>query len=40
MKDKKGAGLLGQSDGEGGRIGGGALEPADFVEIMNGANQE
>ena len=32
--------LLAQPDVDGGLIGGASLKPADFVEIINSANQE
>ncbi len=40
MKASNAAELLGQSDIDGGLIGGAALKPAEFVEIINAANQE
>jgi len=40
MKPSNAAELLGQPDIDGGLIGGAALKPADFVEIINAANQE
>ncbi len=40
MKASNAAELLGQSDIDGGLIGGAALKPAEFVEIINAANQD
>ena len=40
MNAKNAAELLSQPDVDGGLIGGAALKPADFVEIINAANQE
>ena len=40
MNPKNAAELLAQPDGDGGLIGGASLKPADFVEIINAANQE
>jgi triosephosphate isomerase len=40
MNAKNAAELLAQPDVDGGLIGGASLKPADFVEIINAANQE
>ena len=40
MNAKNAADLLAQPDVDGGLIGGASLKPADFVEIINAANQE
>ena len=40
MKGSNAAELLAQPDIDGGLIGGAALKPAEFVEIINAANQE
>ena len=40
MNPKNAAELLAQADVDGGLIGGAALKPADFVAIINAANQE
>ena len=40
MNPKNAAELLAQPDIDGGLIGGAALKPADFVEIINAANQD
>ena len=40
MKPSNAAELLGQSDIDGGLIGGASLKPAEFVEIINAANQD
>ena len=40
MNPKNAAELLAQSDVDGGLIGGAALKPDQFVEIVNAANQE
>ena len=40
MNAKNAAELLAQPDVDGGLIGGASLKPADFVEIINSANQE
>ena len=40
MKPGNAAELLAQPDIDGGLIGGAALKPADFVEIINAANQD
>ena len=40
MNAKNAAELLAQPDVDGGLIGGAALKPADFVQIINAANQE
>ena len=40
MNAKNAAELLAQPDIDGGLIGGASLKPADFVEIINSANQE
>ena len=40
MNDGNAAELLGKPDVDGGLIGGAALKPADFVQIINAANQE
>ncbi len=40
MNAKNAADLLAQADVDGGLIGGAALKPADFVQIINAANQE
>ena len=40
MNPKNAAELLAQPDVDGGLIGGASLKPADFVEIINSANQE
>ena len=40
MNAKNAAELLSQPDVDGGLIGGAALKPADFVEIINAADQE
>ena len=40
MNAKNAAELLAQPDVDGGLIGGASLKPADFVEIVNAANQE
>ena len=40
MHPKNAAELLAQADVDGGLIGGAALKPADFVAIINAANQE
>ena len=40
MNAKNAAELLSQPDVDGGLIGGASLKPADFVEIINAANQE
>ena len=40
MNAKNAAELLAQPDIDGGLIGGAALKPADFVEIINAANQD
>ena len=40
MKPANAAELLAQPDIDGGLIGGASLKPADFVEIINAANQD
>ena len=40
MNAKNAAELLAQPDVDGGRIGGASLKTADFVQIINAANQE
>ena len=40
MNAKNAAELLSQPDVDGGLIGGASLKPADFVQIINAANQE
>ena len=40
MKPGNAAELLAQPDIDGGLIGGASLKPADFVEIINAANQD
>ena len=40
MKPSNAAELLGQSDIDGGLIGGASLKPSEFVEIINAANQD
>ena len=40
MNPKNAAELLAQPDVDGGLIGGASLKPADFVQIINSANQE
>ena len=40
MKPSNAAELLGQRDIDGGLIGGASLKPAEFVEIINAANQD
>ena len=40
MKPSNAGELLGQSDIDGGLIGGASLKPAEFVEIINAANQD
>jgi len=40
MNAKNAAELLAQEDIDGGLIGGASLKPADFMEIINAANQE
>ena len=40
MNAKNAAELLAQPDVDGGLIGGASLKPADFVQIINAANQE
>ena len=40
MNAKNAAELLAQPDVDGGLIGGASLKPADFVQIINSANQE
>ena len=40
MNEKNAYDLLAQPDIDGGLIGGAALKPADFVEIINAANQD
>ena len=40
MNPKNAAELLAQPDIDGGLIGGAALNAADFVEIINAANQD
>ena len=40
MNAKNAEELLAQPDVDGGLIGGAALKPADFVQIINAANQE